>query len=257
MRALDAIIWLARRWNLPVQDIATLFAVESSFNPRKIGGENNAHAGLIQWGQWEQTHEIPMLIRKHKLPLNPKTHITNIPFHLQVQLAAFWVEHRRNGKPIRSIHDAYRTINPGAYSKNGDAFGTKAAIVFAPYSHKRKEADQWLKKQGYPQTAIAANPPKPISQKPQTAITPPAVQKNKIAPLQPVRELPVGIFAKHPTRGLVLQGHLDPKSGKISHTVIGISPEQLEKQISENPEQFLLKLPPDLVTHTELLEMLS
>lgn len=159
---LGAVINLANRWNIPVEDIATLFAVESSFRTDLVGGKNNQHQGLIQWGVRERMNELP--IHMARIGLDPKTPILKVPFTEQVELVRLWVEQRarQRGITIRNIHDVYKIINPSAYSPNGDAFGTQGMQVFDPSSRKRKEAREWLSMNGY-QPLQESPPPSPSS----------------------------------------------------------------------------------------------
>jgi len=144
-RRFEAVLGLARGWGLAVEDVATVLAVESSFNERSVGGLNNEHQGIIQWGAWERRHELPSLMAK--MGLDPKADIRSLTFEQQVGLAGMWVNKRagERGIKIRSIHDVYRVINPGAYSGGGDAFGTKGWEVLRRGGAWHREAVAWLK----------------------------------------------------------------------------------------------------------------
>ena len=141
-------------------DIATVLAVESSFDPKKVGGLGNNYHGLIQWGPWERKHELPKLMSQIGLPRD--TNILNVPFEKQIQLFALWVEKRAGERnvTIRDIHSVYRMINPSAYGR-GDAFGTKGLNVLGPNSPKRTEALGWLRKEGQNIASGSASPKAP------------------------------------------------------------------------------------------------
>jgi hypothetical protein len=79
--------------------------------------------------------------------LDARTDIRSLTFEQQVGLAGLWVNKRagERGIKIRSIHDVYRVINPGAYSGGGDAFGTRGWEVLRRGGAKHREAVAWLK----------------------------------------------------------------------------------------------------------------
>ncbi|MEM1684568.1 MAG: hypothetical protein QXD60_02320 [Nanopusillaceae archaeon] len=167
---LRALLQASNYWGVPPEDLATLLMMESSMNPKKIGGLENRFHGLFQVSPENRQQMLPGLRRQ--LGLQPRPEILDLGFRDQIRLMVLWVEQQHQNLQRarryypqlarhrdrldqqfsqwgKRIHWIYNTINPGAYYAKGDAFGTRGTDVFADNSPVRRWARAWMQRNGY------------------------------------------------------------------------------------------------------------